>query len=621
VKRILLGLVVALAVVPDGGGVAQAQISAAIGKPLPSPDMPAGQVSVRVVAGKPSSPVSGTEVTLLVNGTAQIARTDAAGRAFFKDLPAAARVQAKVLDDDKKEITSEEFTLPGDTGVRVMLTTRPWNPGGDAAGMGGAGGAAGAMPNPRQMSGEPRPEDKDPPGQFTVRLSYDDFKDAPPVGVPVALVGYSADDSVKYARVETDAEGRATFTGLDRSGATSYFALTLLPRGTGVDRLTSTPAVLDARVGVRLILSGEKRNSGAPNVDDLTKLEKQDGAPAAGKVQIAIEGGVEDKEVRLVDAETKAILGRARPQLSPAAPQMMQDEPEASNKVEANFDLVPRPGQVVFAETSMHGQLYRTLPFQPVTDRGSRATLFIFPRLLFTFSMTSRLDDEYLAVNGRFELSNNSWVPYKGGPDGVLVPMPKGFTGGIVAEMDQADVAIEPKEGFRIIRPIAPGQKRFHGAFSLPVDDGTVHWSMDLPWGAFNSGMEILQVPGMSVETPKGADGQIMNVPQGSFFVMPRIQILPKQAMVLTIRGLPQPAKWRVWVPRVVGLLVVLLIVGGVVFGFVRGKPDNVAREARRQQLLDALVAMEKAGVQNQAAKDELIKELESLWDEGADKA
>jgi hypothetical protein len=68
-------------------------------------------------------------------------------------------------------------------------------------------------------------------------------------------------------------------------------------------------------------------------------------------------------------------------------------------------------------------------------------------------------------------------------------------------------------------------------------------------------------------------------------------------------------------------LLVVLLIVGGVVFGFVRGKPDNVAREARRQQLLDALVAMEKAGVQNQAAKDELIKELESLWDEGADKA
>ncbi|HUS29558.1 MAG TPA: hypothetical protein VMZ53_13690 [Kofleriaceae bacterium] len=717
-KRILLAALVAFAVAPNGGAPAQAQISAAIGKPLPSADMPAGQVSVRVVAGSPSAPVSGTEVTLLVNGTPQIARTDSAGRAFFKDLPAGAKLQAKAVDEDKKEIASEEFTAPSDSGVRVMLTTRPWNPGGGA---GMTGGEGGAMPNPRQMSGEPRPEDKDPPGSLTVRLSYDDFKDAPPVGVPVALVGYSADDSVKFARVESDKEGRATFTGLDRTGATSYFAMTLLPRGTGVDRLSSTPAVLDPRVGVRLILSGEKRSSTAPNVDDLTKLEKQEVAVPAGKVRIALEGGVEDQEIRLIDAESKTVLGRGRPQLGKPNPQDIQasaqfsakpdleagtldvlvhgggggdDRPlsdvsikvvaanadgvpapdavaladlqttdngqartkiakldvplvatilingkpltskpfdlvksggqlvveahwDSAGKPEAMFDLVPRPGQVVFAETSMHGNLYRSLPFQPVTDRGSSATLFIFPRILFTFSITSRLDDEYLAVNGRFELSNNSWVPYSGGPDGVMVPLPKGFTGGLVAEMDQADVAIEPKEGFRIIRPIAPGTKQFHGAFSLPVDDGSVSWSMDLPWGAFNSGMEILQVPGMSVDTPKGADGQVMNVPQGSFFVMPRIQILPKQAMVLTIHGLPQPAKWRVWVPRIIGSLVVLLIIGGVVFAMVRSKSDLAGRGARRQQLLDALVAMEKAGSTNQARKDELIKELEELWDDG----
>jgi hypothetical protein len=141
---------------------------------------------------------------------------------------------------------------------------------------------------------------------------------------------------------------------------------------------------------------------------------------------------------------------------------------------------------------------------------------------------------------------------------------------------------------------------------------------MDLPWGAFNSGMEILQVPGMNVETPKGADGQVMNIPQGSYFVMPRIQILPKQAMVLTVRGLPSPAKWRVWVPRIVGVLVVLLIIGGVVFAFVRPKASAGGREGRRQQLLDALVAMEKAGAgKSNARKEQLMKELESLWDEG----
>jgi hypothetical protein len=575
--------------------------------------------------------------------------------------------------------------------------------------------------DPRQMSGEPRPEQNDLPGSLTVRLVYGVFGDAPAPGQPVMLVGYKADDSVTFAKGESDKEGRVTFSGLDRSGATAYFALTLLPRGTGVDRLISTPAVLDARVGVRLILAGEKRASTEPNVDDLTKLEKQDNAPPAGKVTIGLEGGVEDQEVRLYDAETKAVLGTVHPQTGKPNSQDIQWQPQfqpkadlepgaldilvhggganddkpladvsvkivpadadgvpipdapaladvqtadngqahtkigkldvplvatftingkplttkpfdlaksggqlfvevrwdSEGKPEAVFDLVPRPGQVVYAETVMHGNRYRTLPFQPVTDRGSRATLFIFPRILFTFSITSQIDDEYLAVNGRFELSNNSWVPYTE-TDGVLVPLPKGFTGGLVAEMDQQEVAIEPKEGFRIIRPIPPGAKQFHGAFSLPVTSGIVHWSMDLPWGSFNSGMQILQVPGMSVDTPKGADGQVMTAPQGTFFVMPRIQILPKQAMVLTVRGLPSPAQWRVWVPRIVGVLVVLLIIGGVVFAFVRPKVATAGREARRQQLLDALVAIEKAGGhKGNARKEELIKELEGLWDEG----
>src|SRR5690606_31337360 len=121
-----------------------------------------------------------------------------------------------------------------------------------------------------------------------------------------------------------------------------------------------------------------------------------------------------------------------------------------------------RPGQVFVAETTMHGQLYRSMPFQPVPHTGTRVSLFIFPRILFTFSLTSRVDDEYLAVNGRFEVSNNAWAPYApAGSDGLVIPLPKGFVGGLVAEKDQNDVALMPGEGFRIIRPLAPGQKQF----------------------------------------------------------------------------------------------------------------------------------------------------------------
>jgi hypothetical protein len=698
-------------------GSAYAQTAAALGKPLPSPDLPKGTVSVRVVAGAPSSPVTGTEVTLVVNGATRVARTDSAGRAHFKDLPPGAKLQAKVADEQKKEIASDEFTLPEDSGVRLMLSTLPWSPGAT----GGPPMAGGAMPNPRQMTGEPRPEQNDPPGTLNVRLSYDDFKDAPPVDVPVVLVGYAADGKVTTQVVKSDKEGRAKFAGLDRTGATSYFAMTLLPRNNATDRLTSTPVVLDPRAGVRMILSSEKRTSTAPAIDDLSKLERQEGAPPAGKIRVALEGGPDpNATITLIDAEQKLAIARAKPSVAPPDPSDVQpmasfddkqgvpagtlqirvhggsttDEPlmgvkarlvaaakpdttliegisngsgtielktmspepviavlvingkELSSKPldltkvggildvtarwpnegkpEVTFDLVPRPGQVVYVETQMMGQTYRTLPFQPLPERGTRVTLFIFPRVLFTFSLTSRIDDEYFAVNGRFEVSNNSWSPYVGGPDGLLIPLPKGFTGGLVAEKDQGDVALAPGEGFRIVKPIAPGQRTFFGAFSLPVKDGEVTWNLDLPFGAFNSGMEIMQVPGMRVQTPTGVRGETATDARGTFFVLPQISILPKQSMVMTITGLPSPAAWRVWMPRVIGVLVVLLMIGGIWFALTRDRSDaatTAARETRRQRLLDELVELEKADKtdkKNEKRREQIMTELETLWDDAA---
>ena len=710
--RVLLAVCVALSIASP----AHAQIAAAIGKPLPSPDMAAGSVSVRVVAGSPTSPIRGTEVTLVVNGTPRAARTDDAGRAFFKDLPAGATVQAKVIDSDKQEHASDEFQLPGDSGVRLMLTTLPWNPGAGAGGapmMGGGGG----MPNPRQMSGQPRAEPNDAPGTMTVRLSYDDFKDAAPADVPVALVGYAADASVSYQVAKTDPEGRAHFKGLDRTGATAYFAMTLLPRNGATERLTSKAVMLDTRAGVRMILSADKRTSTAPPIDDLARAEGQEGAPAAGKIRVALEGAVDNTmTVTLIDAESRVAVAKATPTIAPPDPSDVQaqvsfdktavvptgtlrvtvhggsqsDEPlmgvkvrlvkgpnaepltedtptngsgsvelqadvgepviavftingkemssqpldltktglaldvtvrwPSQGKPEAVFDLVPRQGQVVYAETSLHGQVYRTLPFQPVPERGTRVSLLVFPRILFTFSLTSRVDDEYLGVQGRFTVSNNSWMPYVGGPDGLIVPMPKGFVGGIVAERDQGDVSVAPGEGFRISRPIAPGDRAFHAGFSLPVDDGEVTWAMDLPFGAFQSGMEILQFPGMEVKTPPGVTSKTVTVEQGTYLVLPDISILPKQAMVMTLTGLPALPAWRVWLPRAIGIIAVLMMIVGVTLAIRRRKPDAASagsREARRGKLLDELVELEKSG-KNEKRREQVTRELEQLWDDGA---
>jgi hypothetical protein len=143
--RVLLVLaLVGLAAVP-----AHAQIAAAVGQPLPSADLDPGTVSVRAIAGSIGKPVVGTDVTLVVNGTPRVARTDDAGRVFFKDLPAGATVKASIVDEDKKKFESSEFQL-GDQGVRLLLSTKPLE-----MGAGGApfAGGAGGMPEPRQMSG------------------------------------------------------------------------------------------------------------------------------------------------------------------------------------------------------------------------------------------------------------------------------------------------------------------------------------------------------------------------------------------------------------------------------------------------------------------------------------
>src|SRR5262245_49197367 len=153
-SHLLVALALAFAGVALDAAPAAAQIAAALGKPLPSPDLPAGTVVVRIVAGSAASPVVGTEVTLLVNGTPRQARTDSAGRATFPGLPVGATVKARVLDEDKAEHVSEEFAVPESGGSRVLITTKPWQ-GGAGGGAPFAGGAAG-MPAPRSMSGQAR---------------------------------------------------------------------------------------------------------------------------------------------------------------------------------------------------------------------------------------------------------------------------------------------------------------------------------------------------------------------------------------------------------------------------------------------------------------------------------
>src|SRR5439155_26094456 len=76
----------------------------------------------------PRNSLVGVDVTLLVNGEPQTAKTDAAGHARFDNLPVGATVVAKTKDSEGNETESEQFSVPDENGAHVMISTKPFEP-------------------------------------------------------------------------------------------------------------------------------------------------------------------------------------------------------------------------------------------------------------------------------------------------------------------------------------------------------------------------------------------------------------------------------------------------------------------------------------------------------------
>ena len=112
-----------LAVAP----IAQAQVampdpSQMSGVPLPSPELSAGTMTVRVVRGTLSNNLPGQRVELSVEGqrNPRIGTTDASGRAEFTGLRPGQVVRAVAVVDAGR-IESQQITIPSSGGIRVML--------------------------------------------------------------------------------------------------------------------------------------------------------------------------------------------------------------------------------------------------------------------------------------------------------------------------------------------------------------------------------------------------------------------------------------------------------------------------------------------------------------------
>jgi hypothetical protein len=755
----------ALALSLGGLAPAHAQIAAALGKPLPDSRLPKGTVTVLIIAGTAAQPVGGLDVHFKIGDAARTARTDAAGRANMPNVPAGATVQVTVKGS-KGDVSSEAFPMPDAGGVHLLLSTEPFTGGGAAPMAGGGGGGpmagGGGRPEPRMMSGRGRPDKGVPGGTMIVTVTYDDFSDLAK-DVPVVLVGYAANGAVTTQVQQTDVAGHATFSALDRSGGTAYYAMAALPRGDTVDRAASIPIQMDATVGTRVMLSAEKRDAKKPPADDLSKLEPQldlpdgqvvasiAGVPEAGgtvelfdthSAQVVASAKAVPEPPKDVSIETRplgqdgtAATGTLLAQLarrgaqnlvalpdttvvvraaaaapdaaagagagagagsgagsgsgsaaaSPAAPSPAAPPPAAAQgpvlatavsakdglarlenlptavplvaevtvgdhtvtstpftmptntgahmtlelswktrgQYMATFDHVAvGPTRAYLVQTHMRHQTYRSLPFLPVAGRGTVVSIVVYPRVMFQFVLDSWVEDDFLAVRGQFAVRNYSWAPYQASADGLIVPLPDGFKGQVVAETQEVG---KDDAGFRILRPLPPFGLVFHAGFSLPIHDEDLSVDMPLPVGLWQGDLAVRLLPGMDVVPPQlpGVSTQHATDSGNQWFVMHNLTVMPTPSgpvphLTFEIQGLPTKAAWRVMVPRIVGILVIfmVLIAGAIAIGAAtRGRPETArtARRGRIDALYDQLVALERDGDKDSPRHAATVRELEGL--------
>jgi hypothetical protein len=102
------------------------------GMPLPMSEMTPGSVSVRVVRGSMANVIAKQPVTLTIDGETRTAQTDEAGRATFAGLKIGGTVKIRTVVGSET-LESQEFQVPPQGGVRLMLVATDPNAAKEAA--------------------------------------------------------------------------------------------------------------------------------------------------------------------------------------------------------------------------------------------------------------------------------------------------------------------------------------------------------------------------------------------------------------------------------------------------------------------------------------------------------
>jgi hypothetical protein len=153
------------------GGGAQSMVRAA-GMPLNDGALPPGMLTVRLVRGAFAGDLAGQTVEVEISGgKIERATTGADGRAQFGHLPIGAEVHA-VTNVGNERLESETFTMPAESGVRLLLVAESGTAATIDAGSVADGGAAALPIAPPPAPAPPAAPARDPEsGVWAIRAT------------------------------------------------------------------------------------------------------------------------------------------------------------------------------------------------------------------------------------------------------------------------------------------------------------------------------------------------------------------------------------------------------------------------------------------------------------------
>ncbi len=370
----------------------------------------------------------------------------------------------------------------------------------------------GGMPDPRMMSGIPRPDPQVPVGTITVRVIHGELAKLAP-GTTVWLAAVGQDGAVTATKGTVAADGRATFAGLDSKGAVTYTAFTLL----GDDRLESQSITLDATSGVRLMLVGRKQDAAnAPVGEPIDEENPLDKIPA-GEVRVALDGAAPPTtKVELIEIPPAGTVASVVKSASPV---------KQGNDMTVVFTGVATgPDHLYTVRTTIAGKAAQGAPFLLSSLAGVSRQLRPGGKLTAKLDAAGEIEGDHVSFQIQYTFENLSGAPVDPGMDGIVLALPAGAEDVQIPDTLQAKVSVDAK-GVVWHGVVPTGETAALVAFTLPIDSqGTVKFTLT-PSVAITGEAFVFEKTGgdAALVTPKGMTVDVKPLGDGRdfFFAKP----------------------------------------------------------------------------------------------------